>query len=345
MRIAILTGSFYPNIGGMEILCEVLANEFVAAGHDVLVLTDTPSRQEDNDRFSFRVYRGQTFARRLFLFRSSDIILSFALSLRRCPEQLLSFRPIMIHHPNPITAADGSTRLLDRAKHLLSSRLVNIVPSRYMSSKIAHSIIIPNPYNHRLFEYRGQEKRREVLFVGRLAAVKGVDILLRAISLAFRSVPPFHSTFVGEGPEREKYLQLATTLGIADYVHFSGPKRGIELVDIMCRHQIMVVPSSYEEPFGIVALEGLACRCTMIVSNSGGLVDAVGPHALVFENRNFEELARCLVLALTQHSVRDQLLKGLEEHLLLHRADQIASEYIAVLRKMVASPTGSATPA
>jgi glycogen(starch) synthase len=82
---------------------------------------------------------------------------------------------------------------------------------------------------------------------------------------------------IGEGPCRNDLEERVRKLGLADQVEFLGAIVGEPLVNILNRHKILVVPSSWNEPFGIVALEGIACGCMVIGSSGGGLPEAIGP--------------------------------------------------------------------
>ena len=92
----------------------------------------------------------------------------------------------------------------------------------------------------------------------------------------------------------------------------------------------MIVPSRYEEPFGVVALEGLACGCLPIVAERGGLVDAIGPHGLTFPNGDHSALANRLHDVLVRPVVAAGLLQGSPAHLQEFRAETVAKRYLAV---------------
>lgn len=146
-------------------------------------------------------------------------------------------------------------------------------------------------------------------------------------------------TIVGDGPERENLDKLAHKLGIVGQVRFTGPLQGARLVAELNRHRIMAVPSSYAEPFGIVALEGLACGCVPVASVRGGLVDAIGPHGLTFENGNSADLAARLATLLTDDGLQERLLADRERHLGQHTARAVAERYIAQFETLIAGFT------
>jgi glycosyltransferase involved in cell wall biosynthesis len=167
--------------------------------------------------------------------------------------------------------------------------------SQDAARNIGTSTILPNCYENDLFRVLLEEKRdAELIFVGRLVSEKGEDVLLRALQQLKSNGVAGRLTIVGGGPEAVPLQNLARQLGIAELVAFAGVKRKMELVRELNRHKIMVVPSVYNEPFGIVALEGIACGCVVVGSERGGLKEAIGPCGITFPNGNASALARCL---------------------------------------------------
>jgi glycosyltransferase involved in cell wall biosynthesis len=146
----------------------------------------------------------------------------------------------------------------------------------------------------------GIPRDRELVFVGRLVSDKGVDMLLRALHILGTEKKPRRPrlTIVGEGPEMETLRALARSLGLESQVEFVGHVCGTELAGVMHRHRILVAPSVWPEPFGLVALEGVACGCFVVGSDGGGLPDAIGPCGMTFRSGCAESLARTMALAL-----------------------------------------------
>ena len=77
-------------------------------------------------------------------------------------------------------------------------------------------------------------------------------------------------------------------------VSFLGVRVGAELVQILNGHQIIVIPSRWTEPFGLVALEGIACGLVAVGSSNGGLPDAIGPCGEIFHTGDAQSLTDCL---------------------------------------------------
>ncbi|MFX8797752.1 glycosyltransferase, partial [Acinetobacter baumannii] len=68
----------------------------------------------------------------------------------------------------------------------------------------------------------------------------------------------FSLTIVGEGPEKIAIEKKVESLGLKSQVNFVGIQKGETLVELLNQHKVICIPSKWEEPFGIVALEALA---------------------------------------------------------------------------------------
>jgi glycosyltransferase involved in cell wall biosynthesis len=115
---------------------------------------------------------------------------------------------------------------------------------------------------------------RYILFVGRLTMQKGVDIALRAFSVLLRLCPDVRLIVVGDGDLALYYQRVARYLGLSSQVSFVGWKTDQSLVKLYQEATIVVMPSFYE-PFGMVALEAMACGRPVVVTRTGGLVEIV----------------------------------------------------------------------
>jgi glycosyltransferase involved in cell wall biosynthesis len=113
------------------------------------------------------------------------------------------------------------------------------------------------------------------VYGGRLAPVKGVDVLLRAFARLHTKVPRARLRVVGDGPERRRLIRLATAIGLDEGVSFirmsSGWVRELEPA------WALVVPSVYREPLGFVAIEAIVHGVPVIATNGGGLAETVEP--------------------------------------------------------------------
>lgn len=113
-----------------------------------------------------------------------------------------------------------------------------------------------------------------VYFVGRLVPEKGVQILIEAIPKILMQCPNTKFVISGKGPYQEHLQYLAQSLGISDKVLFTGFTDDDTRNMLFAASSAAVFPSLYE-PFGIVALEAMATRTPVIVSDTGGLAEVV----------------------------------------------------------------------
>ena len=119
-----------------------------------------------------------------------------------------------------------------------------------------------------------------VVFVGRLQRFKGPEVLLRATAELFQRDPYRNLRVVicggasGNGSSVEDYRQLARELGIQHRVRFIPPRPPAELVAVYQAADIVAVPS-YNESFGLVAVEAQASGTPVVAARVGGLPIAV----------------------------------------------------------------------
>jgi glycogen synthase len=117
--------------------------------------------------------------------------------------------------------------------------------------------------------------RPTVLYLGRLAAMKGVDTFLEAAARVAAHHPKAVFIVAGEGPEFPRLLQLAARLGLGDRVLFLGRVTEEERTELLARTSVFVLPSVIE-PFGITALEAMAAGIPTILSKTSGVAEVVG---------------------------------------------------------------------
>jgi glycogen synthase len=153
-----------------------------------------------------------------------------------------------------------------------------------------------------------------VLFVGRLAPQKGCDTLLRAFAILQRRCPSSRLVVVGDGDQELYLLRLARQLRVADRVEFLGWRDDPDLVELYRRAAVVAVPSRYE-PFGLVALEAMACGCPVVACRVGGLQDVVRDDetGYLVPPGDYLELARRLAGVLLDDALRARLAEGARE--------------------------------
>jgi glycosyltransferase involved in cell wall biosynthesis len=135
-----------------------------------------------------------------------------------------------------------------------------------------------------------------LLYCGRLAREKGVDLLLRAFAPIARALPRSRLLLAGDGPERAHLERLVADLGTSEAVRFAGWQPRSELDRLMAEAWALVAPSLWAEPFGLVAPEAIVRGLPVVASAAGGLAETVaeGLSGLTFPAGDGEALGRCL---------------------------------------------------
>ena len=337
MNILITSHRFHPDIGGIETITEILAHHFTAAGHAVRLITKSSGDTISDQRFPFAVLRRPSPLQLLASVRWADVVLQNNLEVRQLWPLLICNRPLVISLHTWIRTLSGERGGLQRLKLLAlraADQLIACSDAVRLDSD-QQATVIGNPYNSNLFRIlSGTSRQRSIAFLGRLVSDKGADLLLQA----FAALQPtdWHLSVIGDGPERVALDRLCADLGVSHSVDFLGALQGEAFVQILNQHEILVVPSRWREPFGVVALEGLACGCVVLASDGGGLPDAVGTAGLLFRRGDQADLQAQLGRLLSDSSLREHLRDRATGHLRAFQQEVVCNRYLSILEQACA---------
>ncbi len=326
MNILIISLSFYPDTGGQETVMYLLGKQFIAKGHSVIVYTHSQSNQRVLE--GMQVFRNTSSINFLRLLKKTDIILEANVSLRTglfC--SIFSNKWFLVHH----TFYEHGNLFTGRIKKWFTRFAHNITVSTFMQRKLGiESIVLYNPYNS-VFKNFNNTRQKEFLYVGRLVSDKGIKLLINAFALLNEKAI---LTLCGEGNEEHELRELVELLGIQDKVNFVGGKTPNEICDLYNDHKIVIVPSDWDEPFGLVAIEALACGCKVIVSNRGGLPEAVGNFGIIIDVNNSEQFRYAMLKALLS-DINEIENQGIAHHLRNHLEVNVVENYLAYLTSAI----------
>lgn len=335
MKILISSHAFAPSFGGIETVSRLLAQEFCERGHELRVITDTPD--ETAEAFPFPVIRRAGLLQLIKLIRWCDIFWHNNLSVRTIWPALLLRKPVVITHQGSYAIAPRGFDPHLRLKHAIANRTTSVAISEPVARAFASkSTVIGNPYDARIFTRRAAAgERRDLAFVGRLVQEKGLDILLEALArLRTDGISP-SLTIIGGGPLLEPTQERVGELGLQKQVTFAGAPKPAQIAELLNQHRILVVPSRYAEPFGVVALEGIACGCAVIGSSGGGLPEAIGRCGLTFTNGDAGALADAIAKLLRDPPRCDELVANGPAHLARFHPATVAESYLEVFDREV----------
>jgi glycosyltransferase involved in cell wall biosynthesis len=227
---------------------------------------------------------------------------------------------------------DGQ-QMIDQIENLLIQEAWhNVVCSQYMQSLCHFSFrfpndkmtIIPNGVRYNDFSVKlskgdavkhhkkyAQIKEQIVSYIGRLVPEKGVNVLLGAVKPVLEKIPNIKFVIAGEGWHRNELQRIAKELKIEDKVLFTGYLPEEDFLAYFNVSDILVVPSTYE-PFGIVALEGMATKTPIIVSDVGGLSEIVDHQwtGMKVPADNSQALADSIIELLTNEILRNRIVSN-----------------------------------
>ena len=147
---------------------------------------------------------------------------------------------------------------------------------------------------------------RTVCFARRLVANKGLDLLLRALA----DVPESWDSLlvVGDGWDAGRCRALAQRLGLRR-VEFRGWTNRDAVADALAESRVVVMPSRWPEPFGIVGLEAMASGRPVVASRAGGIPEWLddGETGVLFEPGDRHGLARALERVLGDETLAARL--------------------------------------
>jgi glycosyltransferase involved in cell wall biosynthesis len=135
---------------------------------------------------------------------------------------------------------------------------------------IIHCGVDPTQFSLVRHDGRG----RKILFVGRLAEVKGLPVMLKALSRVRGNFPEAELTIAGDGPDRQALESLANSLNLGQAVRFLGYQSQGKVRELMARADIFAM-SSFAEGVPVVLMEAMAAGVPVVSTNVAGIPELV----------------------------------------------------------------------
>jgi glycosyltransferase involved in cell wall biosynthesis len=325
LSILLHSRAFYPQVGGLERVSEHLARELTNLGLQVTVLTDTLLGDAE-ELGPYRVVRSADAPTREALVRSAEIVHVNGFSVQLAKQAMMERKPIVWTHQgyqavcpegNLLHGAEtcqgkrlrcfnlsirhrGVTWAVRRHAEVAVRRLLlraaaaNVCVTSWVASRIRapRSCVVWNPVDlEGLAPGSKAHGRGRFSFFGRLVPEKGVSQFLQALARCRGEGSAFTGRIVGDGPQRSALEEDTRRLGIAEAVSFEGTLTEGHLRVAQAEAWVVVVPSIWEEAFGLVAAEAMACGAPLLVSRDGGLREVAHGCALDFPNGDVGRLA------------------------------------------------------
>jgi glycogen(starch) synthase len=301
MRVLCWLGSFWPSVGGITVHAARLLPALQERGHEIIVVAFA---SKDSLNVPYETLHQNIPIYRFPLWKSHNDI-GETIKIRQQIAQLRrSFGPDLIHmnaigvgdfflfssSPGPppplLIALHGEWPKQSEivARHTLrcADWVIGVSEAilecgRQLAPEITpRSSVIHNAISEPLIEPAPLPVRPpRLLCIGRLVPEKGFDLALAALASIVGRFPGLSLVISGDGPERVALQRQATNLGIESAVEFTGWILPDAVPALINTAAVVLMPSRWEEPFGLVALESALMARPIIAAKVGGIPEIV----------------------------------------------------------------------
>jgi len=372
MKIIQTPARFYPYTGGTEKVCFYLSRELVKKGHSVKVICANEPATRDSVLEGIEIRRLPYIAKVC----NTNITLSLGkeLWLETCDIMhthlphpwsadvsafiaLLKNKPLFLTYHNDITARGISKFiagfynfsalkfLLKRANKIFIYHENYLKSSPFLKPYRNKIVILPPGVDLEKFKPLGlnnTDKANKVIFflsiLDRFHFYKGLDYLLQAVKKITSKIP-LKLYVGGSGELLNYYKEFVERNGLEETVHFLGFLDDETLLRYYNLCDVFVLPSisSAQEGFGLAALEAMACKKPVIVTDITGVAEDIQRQGagVVVKPRNIDALSEALVYLLSNENGRktmgDNAYRLVKENYTWQRyADITEKEYLDI---------------
>ena len=227
--------------------------------------------------------------------------------------------PISLFFHNDPQKMKGSKSVIERKKILEKCAAVFCV-SEYIKNLFLEGIYFNNEKVHVLYNgvdrtlVKFPSKKKEILFIGRLVPEKGVHIYVKAIKPIARNYPEWNfgiigSYRLGENENNNSYANhvIREFNEIGSQANFYGFQNFRSVQEKMKTASIIVIPSLWQEPFGLVVAEAMSNGISVIASKVGAIPEIIEDNGILVENINHEKLKKMIEELIQNNKLRKSL--------------------------------------
>lgn len=367
MRVILWSEFYLPSLGGVEVWSRDLMRALQARGMEFIVIAS----HDGVRRPDVMIYEGLTVHRFRFL---QSIQHNDLRGMREIVERIrqihADFQPDLIHlncipcsfyflrshignqTPAILTAHYGRIQekgTIKLVREMLAQTLVvttvsehvrqdflKFVPEAEPKMRVIHNAKpdLPAGYTPASLPFDPPV----FLAIGRHVKDKGMDVAVEAFARVVKDHPAARLRLVGEGIETKTLEEQAASLNLGDAVQFVGPVMPENVLAEFDRATAVLVPSRWEEPFGLVALEAMQTGRPVIASRVGGLKEIVqdGETGLLVQKEDAAALAEAMSAIITDpHRAREMGDAGRRRAIKNFNHTRMVDEFEALYRNAI----------
>ncbi|MEN3974479.1 glycosyltransferase family 4 protein [Emcibacter sp. SYSU 3D8] len=359
---------YWPTVGGIETFCAAMLPRLAERGYDIRVLTSNMEGEEPGLEIINGIPVHRLPVRAAIDSGDPAMLLDTIGQVRRLKQEIgpcvmhLNFcGPMAFFHmrtakvqPSPMVTTfhgtldevrrDGSlmqgifagSDWLIANSHVVKADINQAVPDATARTSVIYCGVEPSA-TVRPPDLSGPPR---LLYVGRLIHNKGVDLALQAFVAVLGRYPDARLVIAGDGDQRAALEALAASLGIAGSVDFVGWIRPGDVGQLMAESTMVIMPSRWREPFGLVAVEAALQGRTVIGTEDGGLTEIIvdGVTGRLVPRNSADGLAEATIGLLSDRaSLAAMGRKARERALRLFSLEASTDSHDALYRRMAAS--------
>ena len=183
----------------------------------------------------------------------------------------------------------------------------------------------------------------DIFFVNNLRKLKGVDILIKSISIVINSIPNISVRIAGIGPQENELKALVKKLNLENNVKFLGFISGEEKYQYYKTCKLVVVPSRWDcQPAAL--FDAAASGKPVIASDMSnpGIVED-GRTGFTFKSEDIEDLAEKILILLKDEKLREEMGKAAKEKVRQYDWSEVAERYVEIYKEVLADFYGQKT--
>ena len=160
---------------------------------------------------------------------------------------------------------------------------------------VKNTLVVANPLAYKLFEHAHEKTPKKpfdsnnitIVSMARFIEGKGLELVIKALP----HLPQVKLKLIGDGPLKDKLVQLADELNVTHQVTFLGWLAESQKTEALLSGDIFCLPSIYDS-FGVVFIEAMSLGLPIVAFNNGPVADIVKPHiGIVIAEHNENDLS------------------------------------------------------